>query len=288
MTDLLRVKRSGIKSAELFYGDRRKARREKRWSFYGKNPDRFVYENSEYERDSRVLHSGGISAAAAFSESAQKISVCAVAGGGFPADLSGVGEYGIQPVQSGSVFRTGAGDKGRRHGVSSGVSEGCGKVSKGAGGVRVEVWFRTKDIRGRRSYRRGGCAIACRCCPGCGRYSQYSRCRGFVCRNRPSAVHGHPVSGSVRMASGYGKIYMAFGYVSVPAVFFRERPAGPAHGPDGGSGRTRAGRRRRKKRRRAGVRMRRTVLSLCHGNPASADLSPLRPARRAERTGAAP
>ena len=64
MTDLLRVKRSGIKSAELFYGDRRKARREKRWSFYGKNPDRFVYENSEYERDSRVLHSGGISAAA--------------------------------------------------------------------------------------------------------------------------------------------------------------------------------------------------------------------------------
>ena len=45
---------------------------EKRWQFYGENPDAVIFENPEYEYDGGILHSGGISAAAVLMEMPRK------------------------------------------------------------------------------------------------------------------------------------------------------------------------------------------------------------------------
>ena len=94
---------------------------EKRWQFYGENPDAVIFENPEYEYDGGILHFVGISAAAVLMENAEKISVCAVAGRGISAGVPGVGEYGVQPVQSGCIFRAGPGNRGRYDGVFFGI-----------------------------------------------------------------------------------------------------------------------------------------------------------------------
>lgn len=58
----------------------------------------FVYPNMEYEHYGGVLHCGGSYHTASAVEDTPKISVCAVAGGGLPAYLSGVREHSLQPV----------------------------------------------------------------------------------------------------------------------------------------------------------------------------------------------